>query len=108
MSDRMRSMSLRQFRERAAEISEPIEIAIRDREGNFRVLGFYTPYQTLPVTVHGTGRVEEVELPPVEIEIPGPKVIKTAAEAVAATVALGSVRPFPKSAQTGRNKKVKS
>jgi len=96
-------MSLRQFRERAAEITEPVEVTIRDRDGNFRALGFYTPYLTYPVTLHGTGKIEQAVLPPVEITIPGPRVIKTPEDVAAAVAPRGAA--YPKEVQAGRKKR---
>jgi hypothetical protein len=116
MEQRMKSMSLRQFRERAAEIFEPIEIVLRDRDGNFRVLGYYTPYATYPpgaveLPKNTTGKLPEVSVSVLRdgetVALPSVRsgVIKTPAEAAAATAAaVGSVRSFPKSAQLGRKK----
>lgn len=44
----MKTISMRRFRERAAEITEPVEISVRDAAGNFTVLGQFTPYGRQP------------------------------------------------------------
>ena len=105
MSDRMKTISLRRFRERAAEITEPVDIAIRDRDGNFQIIGFFTPYVTHPP--------EATPLKPLDLGGPvieeapdrtgkGPIMVATPEEAA---TAVRPVRPFPKSAQTGRRKR---
>lgn len=103
MTENMKLLSLRQFRERAAEIREKVEIAVRDSGGNLRVLGFYTPY-----TPHPPGAVESpterVEVEVIEVVGAGqPRIIRTPEEAAAAVS--NPVRAFPKSAQTGRKKR---
>lgn len=99
MTDNPPIISLRQFREKAAEIRQEVQIAVRDRDGNLNILGRYIPYMTYP-----PGAVELPVAPldlPVEDE-PHPRIIRTPEEAAAAAPA---VRPFPKSAQTGRRRK---
>jgi len=87
----VRTISLRRFRDRAAEIREPVEISLRDPDGNLRIIGFFTPY--------GAPSVAAVELS-VQHEEVKPHVIKTPKEAAAA--AKPTSRAFPKSAQLRR------
>ena len=122
MSDRLKTISLRRFREQAAEIHEPVDIAVRDRQGNFQIIGFFTPYMTYPPDAKPLVPIADEE-PPVpggttavrrdedgrlgyvtEERAPGPpspRMIRTPAEAAAAAP---QIRPFPKSAQTGRRR----
>lgn len=108
MGDRLRQISLRQFRERAAEIREQMDIAIRDRDGNLQVIGYYTPY-----AAPASPAARPLELPVDEPEAVtegqyvymagGPKVIKTPEEAAAA-VTWDPSRVVPKSASSGRRR----
>jgi|SRR6185503_7254544 len=97
MADRLRTISLRRFREQAAEINEPVDIAVRDRAGNFQIIGYFTPYEN-----RAPGPTPApLDLPVEDEPEPTPRVIRTPEEAAAAAPA---VRPFPKSAQTGRRR----
>lgn len=110
-------LSVRQFRDRAAEIRETVQIAVRDPEGNLRILGTYTPF----LTESGPNRDLTEEEPPVpggvtairrqshgglgyetEERAPGPpspRMIRTPADATAVAPA---GRSFSKAEQAGR------
>lgn len=106
MSDRLKTISLRRFRERAAEITEPIEIAVRDRDGNFRVLGSYTPYEQpgAKPQILDLGEVSPEAVEAVRTGVAA-GTIKTPEEAAAVARSIPAVRPFPKSAQTGQRRR---
>lgn len=108
----MKILSLRQFRERAAEVHEPVQIAVRDKTGNLQILGYYTPYmQDVPgseeLAAPMTLDLGEVAPEAVEEVVSGlaSGVIKTPEEARAVAATVSPVRAFPKSAQTGRKKR---
>lgn len=96
MTDRMQQISLRRFRDRIDEISEPVEVSRRDAEGNINILGFWTPYppgtQLLDL---GPGRTRVLDLP---IDVERPRVIRSPEEAAIA-VPVHPVRAVPKPSQ---------
>lgn len=98
----MKTISLRRFRERAAEIHEPVDIAIRDREGTFQTIGYFTPYPRQVLDLGSDVTPETVEVVRAGV---ADGTIKTPKEAEAVARKIQPVRPFPKSAQTGRRSK---
>jgi hypothetical protein len=101
MPDRLKTISLRRFREKAAEIHEPVDIAIRDRQGNFQTIGYFTPYLQAPQILDLGEDVSPEAVEAVRAGI-GAGTIKTPEEARAVAKTIAPVRAFPKSAQTGR------
>jgi hypothetical protein len=48
MTERLKQISLRKFREQVADLTEVVEVSKRDGDGNIRILGYWTPYATHP------------------------------------------------------------
>ena len=105
MADRLKTISLRQFRERAVDINEPVDIAIRDRDGNLQILGYYTPYATVgpdatslePLSPGSGGTVLPLDLED-GVKSTAGRVIRTPQEAAAA---VRPIHPVPKPSRKG-------
>ena len=90
MNDRLKTISLRQFRLRIAELDEVVEVSRRDEQNNQQVLGYWTPYMT-----RAPG---SAPLPPFDLAIDEPaplRNIQTKAD-VATMVKSDPVRAVPK------------
>lgn len=104
----MRQVSLRKFKNGIAELSEPIEVSLRDGQGNIRVLGFWTPYATPEEFVHEHRHeieaLKPLDLSPrLEISVDEPVVIRTPEE-VATAVRGDPIRAVPKPSQRGKRR----
>lgn len=66
MTDRLKQISLRKFRETVADLHEVVEVSKRDTDGNINILGYWTPYMTYPAGA------STVPLEPLEDQPPVP------------------------------------
>ena len=115
----MKNMSLRKFRDQIAELTSPVEVSLRDGDGNIRVLGYWTPYAQIPsdakplippelgpgpseLVAEGGSQLGSTLDIPVDEE-PAPRVIRTPEE-VAAVVSSNPVRAVPKPSQLRRRR----
>jgi hypothetical protein len=109
MTDRLRQMSLRQFRIQIVDLRAPVEVSRRDNDGNIQVLGFWTPYMqeapgalAIPVDDEGDGGFpmgEDSEFD--RHPRTAPRLISSPEE-VAKTVRINPVRAVPKPSQRRR------
>lgn len=116
MTDRLKQLSLRKFRDTIADVHEVVEVSRRDPQGNIQILGFWTPYVTYPEGSKPLPALDSTGTPtatvsvgdpggqtivPLEIPVdeePVPRVIRTPEQAAVAVVP-DPVRAVPKPSQ---------